>query len=265
MINDEGIETASLPQVKWERPSFQKIYDQDFIRTQRGDRIIGEGVPDEKVPEILNLAYCLLDESEKVPCPVFIPGCTIEKDMGVITHNVKNASGGGYFCNYRWFVVLDRKKKTRNIYLTVSSTDKTVDDSNHVTSPGYSLIIVAIDEDGKIVPRLQVNLNKHLIIDESGFRLEHDGRRSARKTAPLLEYIEKIAPELLNSDNKIEFGHFDSTKNIVLSDTDTAKAFGRVVSYTLLRSELKITEAKQKKSKAKKKVMSKKKLISVKL
>ena len=255
MVREEGMTIASLPQVAWERPSFQKIQDATFGRTQTGI-VIGEGVSDTKVPAILNLAFSLLDESAKVQCPVSVPGCIIEKDHGVVAINAKNPSGSGFFGNYRWLVVTDRNNKKQNMYLAVMASAKTVNDPKYGNSPGDSHLIIVVDEKGKTVPRLSLSLNKYLVLEKSSVQLFHDGRRSARKTEPLLGFIEKMIPELLDDDKKVRFGVINATKNIVLSDTETAETFGRILSYALLRSELKSIEAKKKRQSIKKKIIS---------
>ena len=242
MCDKSNITPVSLPKVQWERPSFESLSDPKACEIHW--QYVGEDTPSKLTSGILNIAFCLLDNSEnnRIECPLVVHGCTITKDYGVIPTVVGNAGAGRYEGNYRWLGVENRHGERRNVYLAVFPV-----------KAQWTYFIIGVEEQGKqaIVSRLQVNLNKHLKSHSNGYRLTHNGQRSGKTIEPLIEHISQTVPELLGTSERIDLGWLDNSKALCLQDIDTAKVIGNAISYALLRSELSEAESKLK-GKAKK-------------
>ena len=254
MCQDIDVKAVALPQIVWERPAFERLSDPKFIERYRYEGLhLGEDVPDELAPMILNLVFCLLDDNERVPCPFTVPGCTIIKDYGVKPMSTGNPGGGNFFGNYRWFGIKDRFGKRQNVYLAIFSTMKTENDPHWGTLKGRSYFYFAIEERGNATPMLQIDLDVYLKPQREGYRLTHNGARSRKKIQPLIDFISETVPELLGTEERICLGWLDGSKNLSLQDKETAEVIGKGISYVLLRSELREKEKKQaKRRKAKK-------------
>lgn len=242
MCEEEGIKYVQLPISAWMRPDYAALSQQDVIAKYVRDGNVGEGSSLELKPSMLNLAFCLLDEKNKIECPLSVPGCTIETDYGVIPMTTGNAGGGSFSGNYRWLGVIDRHGRRQNVYLAVFGMERTEDDGFGAKRAGATTLYFAVEEKGHAVSRLQIRLDSCLKPDGDGYRLTHTGVRSRGKIQPLLDFIGAQVPELLGTTERIVCGHLDTTKNLYLSDRETAQTIGRAVSYLLLRSELRELE-----------------------
>ena len=249
MCASVNIKFANLQPVQWIRPEYTSLSQPDIIKFYTCEGIIGEGSPKELAPFLLNLAFCLLDETNKVECPFTLSGCTIINDYGVIPMTTGNAGGGQFSGNYRWFGVFDRYDKRQNVYIGIFGTGTIPKESSQVIHTDYTTLYFAIEEKGKAISRLQIRLDNCLIPDGEGYRLTHSGVRSRGKIQPLIDFVEENAPELIGKQERIVCGWFDKTRNLYLSDHNVAQTIGNAISYLLLRSEYRRIEQKKKKKK----------------
>lgn len=249
MCASANIKYVHLQSVHWMRPVYATLSQPDVLQKYTWEGLLGEDTPPELASFILNLALCLLDEAHKVECPLSVAGCTIQTDYGVIPMTTGNAGGGKYFGNFRWFGILDRQGNRQNAYVAVLGTGKSTNDSHWGTRAGVSTMVFAIEEKGKATSRLQISLDTCLILDGDGYRLTHTGVRSRGKIQPLLEFIKSNVPDLLGTEERIMCGWLDGTKNLYLSDVGVAETIGKAISYLLLRSEYRLIEKQDKKSK----------------
>lgn len=190
----------------------------------------------------MNLAFCLLDTTHKIECPLSVAGCVIVQDFGTITMSTGNAGGGNFYGDYRWFEVRDRHGQRQNIYIAVFGTMKTQNDPHWGNRAGRTTLYYALEEKGTPVSRLQIQLDTCLKQEGSGYRLTHNGARSQGKIKPLEDFVRNNCPELLGNQYLFDFGWLDHSTNLILSDKQTANAIGRSISYLLLRSELRSAE-----------------------
>lgn len=100
------------------------------------------------------------------------------------------------------------------------------------------MLMVAVDKGGKAISVLQIDLDKHLTPLASGYELTHSGVRSRAKIEDLLPHIQSRAPYLLGGKEKITLGILDASRNLVLSDPQTAKVIANLISYALIRFDL---------------------------
>lgn len=219
----------------WMRPQLDDLSDPEVLDQYVLDGILGERTSEHLRFFILNLYLCLLDESHKLPCPLSMPGCTVVKDHGVIRLTTGNASGGTFDGEHRWFAVEDRNKVRHNVYLMVAANLR-----------GSSLLYAAIEEKGKPVARLQLNLDTGLKPDQHGYRLAHSGVRSRKRTEPLIAFMNDVTPNLLGIDERVVLGWLPADKELVLSDLNTAETIANVLAYVILRSELRQIEREEK-------------------
>jgi hypothetical protein len=111
---------------------------------------------------------------------------------------------------------------------------------------GSSLLYAAIEEKGKPVARLQLNLDTGLKPDQHGYRLAHSGVRSRKRTEPLIAFMNDVTPNLLGIDERVVLGWLPADKELVLSDLNTAETIANVLAYVILRSELRQIEREEK-------------------
>ena len=244
MCSETGLKNVPRSAAQWVRPTYDELYKPEFIRRRRQEYEVGAATPDAMVPFILNMKYCLLDDQERILCPLAVPGCVITEDNGVVPRKIGNASGGGYPGNYRWLGAKDRFGKKRQAYLAVFDTGSDKNIKTGRVSGGYTSLICGIDEKNKIVSRLQIRLDDCLKPQNNGFRLTHTGVRAGKPAEPLLQYVSQQAPELIGADGKIDMGWLDGGNNLYLSDTWVAEIIGRVISYLILRSEFREVESR---------------------
>ena len=109
-----------------------------------------------------------------------------------------------------------------------------------------STLLVAVDRRGQPISVLQIDLDKHLRASDSGHELTHSGVRSRAKIDDLIPHIESQVPYLLGGKERITFGCLDTSKNLVMSDPQTAKVIANIISYSLIRFQLRETKPKKK-------------------
>ena len=242
MLTELNIQLASLPAASWKRPAFEELSNPSILSVYRYNGLLGEDTPDMCAHFFINLAGCLLDDNYHIQCPCKVPGCVIVKDYGIKTMSLGNAGGGSYHGDYRWIGVRDRSNNMHNIYLAVFATGKTINDPVFGTRKGHTYLICGIEEGGKPVSRLQINLDACSQEDGDGYRITHTGARSRGKIQPLVDYISQVAPELLGDNSRFDFGHLKADENLYLSEPAVAEVIGKISSYILLRGELRQLE-----------------------
>lgn len=230
------------PEVKWKRPSYEKLLDGDFITQYVMAGTLGEETPFEIQSIALNLNFCLLDEDHRINCPMEVPGCQLVADYGVVALAVGNAGGGTFDGYYRWLGVIDRNGNRFNVYISIFGVMKAINEPRWGTRKGVTTMVFAIEENGTPVSRLQLRLDDCLLKDHGSFLLTHNGKRSRAKVQPLIRFIEKNVPTLLGTKAPIELGYINNDQDLFLSNSEIAQVIGNAVTYLLLRSELRALE-----------------------
>ncbi|NMA93031.1 MAG: hypothetical protein GX975_00040 [Clostridiales bacterium] len=234
LLSEAGIKSVPDNDFQWVRPDYTEL-ENTQLQNSYLDIYLGGDIDKKLYPAILNLAFMLMDKEHKLQCPFAIPPFTILKDNGLTTKAPGNPGGGSYRGNYRWFSVQDENKRIYNVYLGVFGWVSIEDFGER---RGKSYLVVAVDKNSAPLSILQINLGKHLRSNESKHELGHSGIRSRKPITTLMQYIEKRAPYLLGNKERIRLGSLDTSQNLLLSDTKTAEVVANIISYALLRFEL---------------------------
>lgn len=245
LLSDSGVKEAAMVDAAWIRPDYASLFDP---RKQQAyiDVHYGNGTDIAHRPAILNIAFLLRDSSHTLSCPFEASPFTIIEDKGLTEKAVGNPSGGRYPGAYRWFTVQDNRRHMFQVYMAVFSNYSSAIDLDYSVEGGKSTLLVAVDRRGQPISVLQIDLDKHLRASASGHELTHSGVRSRAKIDDLMPHIESQAPYLLGGKERITFGYLDTSKNLVMSDPQTAKVIANIISYSLIRFQLRETKPKKK-------------------
>lgn len=247
LLTNTGIKTAPQSVKDWERPDYASLSDHRVQQTYV-DVHFGNGTDNDLRPAILNLAFLLRDKNHTLSCPLAAPPFTIIKDNGLTEKAVGNPSGGRYQDYYRWFTVQDNHKRVFQVYLAVFASYTCTAKLDSEYKGGKSTLLVAVDRRGQPISVLQIDLVKHFRASASGHVLTHSGVRSRAKIEDLIPHIESQAPYLLNGKDRITFGCMDTSNNLLMSDPQTAKVIANIISYSLIRFQLRKTTPNKKKA-----------------
>lgn len=242
MLRELNIKPAALPNISWKRPAFENLSKPGTLSAYRNEWIIGEDTPVSRAPFFINLAACLLDDTHCVTSPHKVPGCTIVTDYGIKSMFLGNAGGGGYHGNYRWLGVEDRAGNRHNVYFKISSSGRNPDEVATGKNKWLTYLLCGIEEKGKSVSRLQINLDACTREEGDRVRFTHTGARSRGKIQPLIDYTSQAVPELLGKKDRFDLGALRADRNLYLSEPDVADVIGNIASYLLLRCELRQLE-----------------------
>ncbi|MDD6763014.1 MAG: hypothetical protein PUD92_05200, partial [Clostridiales bacterium] len=147
-----------------------------------------------------------------------------------------NASGGKYDGQYRQLLVKDRFDKEQMVCFSVWGTNG-----------GYTSLVCGIEINSQLISKLQIRLDVCLKSSGNGrFVLTHNGIRSRKSIKSMMDYVRAECPELI-SGNEIFLCSFDNNKNITMDLPEVKDFMLRLISYLILRKELSIIEANNKK------------------
>lgn len=246
MMLDNKTDTPIYSHISyWKRPAFSELNNIAYQEMAIFGGMLGEGTSGNLRPSVLNLCHALLDEKRKIPTNFEIPGHFIIEDRGCLYLSLGNASGSGYPGRYRWLVAHDTKGKTHNVYMAVFGTGLTRNKSGEITGGGYTSLVCGSEENGKVVSRLQINLDRFLIPDIKGHQLTHNGKRAKGTIESMIDFISQQTPTLLDEKKTIQLGWLDTRNELRLSEIATARVIGNLVVYILLRSRIRSLEGQK--------------------
>jgi len=234
MCNKKDFGESVAEKVVTQRPTKETLNNKDIIKAYKcSGLMVGENTKDELTPFILDLSYALLDESYSLVTSYRKFNCKIISDYKTIYMSVGNASGGKYLGNFRKLIVKYNDTEDYNLFFKIAGTGT---DENRVG--GYSSLVCAIEEKGKPVSRLQINLDRYLKKYKTGFSLYHDGRAGSGKNKDIINYVSQNCSELIEN-GEVYLGWLDNSDIITLSDKNGLDLMLRLSSYLILRSRLK--------------------------
>lgn len=235
LISQSKISHPPIPDYHWIRPDYSSLSELDIQQRYLGIYLGGNTSKIMK-PVILNIAFMLLDDSHRLCCPISSFPFVVIKDNGLTTQSPGNPSGHGYHGTFRWFSVQDEQKIIYQVYIGLFGMAWVEHPPDELG--GKNMLMVAVDKGGKAISVLQIDLDKHLTPLTSGYELTHSGVRSRAKIVDLLPHIQRRAPHLLGGKEKITLGTLDTSRNLILSDPQTAKVIANIISYALIRFNL---------------------------
>lgn len=237
MCRDAGI-TAPTNNITTKHPDVSE-FDKETVEYYRNDgRFLGVDTPIELASPILNFAWFFLDTSHKLE-NIKGYGCEIFKDCGIVNTKVSDASGGGFWGEFRRLLVKDRFGKVQSVCFSVFGV------LSEESRGGYTSLVSGIEIEGQLISKLQVMFDRCLkkTYDEH-YILEHSGVRSRKSKQSMIDYAQKCCPGLVRN-GKIYLGKFDNSKNFTGDLPDIRDFLARLVSYVILRKELALIEKKR--------------------
>ena len=224
------------------RFTMEQYHDLEFLRSQEWyPEKIGEDTDEYKIPVIMNLDDCLIDESHR------LEGKLTEKlqvidDLGVGFLNYNDASGGGFGSGYYRLLLLNDLEKNKQFIIgfTIIATGKMVNDSKYGNRDGLTVLVVSRNDGDHDEMSVQVNLNKFLEVVDDKMILTHNAavtRKGATKQE-VMDYVESKVPGIVKN-GQIHLGEVDVSRPLYMDSPDIKKMIGRLVEYSIYRDEYK--------------------------
>lgn len=224
------------------RFSIEQYHDLGFLKSQEWyPEKIGEDTAEYKVPAIINLDDCLIDESH-ILSGKLTKNLEVIEDLGVEFLNYNDASGGGFGSGYyRLLLMNDIENKKQFICgFTIIATGKMVNDSKYGNRDGLTVLVVSRNDGDYDEMSVQINLNKFLEVVEDKLILTHNAavtRKGATKQA-VMDYVESKVHGIVKN-GKIQFGEVDVSRPLYLDNPDVKEMVGKLVEYSIYRDEYK--------------------------
>lgn len=216
-----------LPEiVEYEKLDFTEPLDEDIVNEFYDEGIFGKNTEKKYLPFLINLHNFYQDKDDKVN--------EIEnvEDIGIKVTKYGNASGGGFFGNYRAF--LDYNSNSVVSFAISSMT-------RGENFPVHTSLMFAVDMKGKFHLSLELRVDKHIRFNQNKIEITHDGtitigKLGAAKRSDLINFIENRKPQLIQN-GKIFLGIFDQNKEIKASDEETKEFIKNCMEYAIIRDE----------------------------
>lgn len=194
------------------------------------------------IPLALNFAYLVNDDHDILKSNKY-KGIQILKDLGVRFESYGNAAGGSYPGYYRSFLIEDYKHNHQVVSLSIFGTAKHSQDKVFGTRSSNTYLIVALDDFKKSHNSLQLNIDKYTNIHTNHYDVWHDGkmavgRQGSAKKQHVIDYVQKLAPELICDKGRIKIGAVNRDKQMDWSQKETITFMMNLIKYSLLRDEL---------------------------
>lgn len=222
------------------RPEVSEFTHEEIRNYKNDGQYLGMDTPETLAPLVLNLAWFFLDSTYRME-NIEGYGCKVIKDLGAINTVVSNASGGTFPGQYRQLLVRDRLGKEQMLCFSVFGV-----------LSGYTSLVCPIEINGQLITKLEIRLDKCFSkVYGNKYILEHNGVRSRKTIASMMDYVRKTCPQLIRND-KVFLGEFDNSQNITIDSPGTKDFMARLITYVILRKELSLIEAEKKNKEIKK-------------
>lgn len=224
----------------WKRPGFSELMSVKTINQFKDLGWIGEETNKILYPLIIDLAGFLQDTKINFS-PLKLNDLNIIEDGHRYT-SFGNAAGGSWLGDYRYFILEDKDGNHQIVSISILGSLKCENHPRFGNRKGKTTLIVAIDDFDKSHNSIQLNLDKYTKVCDGKFIIWHDGtittgKYGATKREELIDYIKIHDPELLNNDNTVKLGIFDTSKQITWEQDETRNFIERLIKYALIRDQ----------------------------
>lgn len=224
----------------WRRPRFEELSSKAEFEKGKELGILGASTAFSMGSFFLNISGALLEEKKRISIDEF--SLPVICDGGLRYSQFGNAAGGTWVGDYRYFVVSDENGNQQIISFSIIGSFEYKDDEFWGNRPGYTHLIVAIDDFDKRHNSLQLNLDKFVEKHGERYTIFHDGRitvgrKGAAKKADLLKYVYEVAPELVDVQGRIFLGVFDGSREIDCHQKQMIDFLSRTMKYALVRDK----------------------------
>ena len=211
---------------KYEKIKFIEPIDKDIVNEFYDLGIFGENTEKIYLPFLINLYNFYQDKQDKVI------GIENVEDIGIKVTKYGNASGGGFFGNYRAFLNYNYNSV---VSFAISSMTR------GENFPVHTSLMFAVDMKGKFHLSLELRVDKHIKFHKNKIEITHDGtitigKLGAAKRKDLIEFIEIRKPNLIQN-GKIFLGLFEVDKEIKATDNETIEFIKNCIEYAIIRDE----------------------------
>jgi len=216
--------------VKRKRPSLKDLFSNEVQCLYKGKNKLGGATKKELFPFIINLDSMLKDFKDKkftMPLPFKTPYFTIIKHY-IRKTTFGNAAGGAYTGRYRSFLIRDGKGNNQIISMNIFGV------------PGFTSLVVAVDDYEKSHHSLQLNIDRHVRQENGVYTVCHNGALTKGNTGPVktrvvIDYVKAKRPDLV-IDNEIVLGHLPD--NELFTWNNSRKLICNLIHYALLREDI---------------------------
>lgn len=226
--------SVPIKNITSKRPDVSEFTHEEIQNYKNDGQYLGMDTPETLAPLVLNLAWFFLDSTYRME-NIEGYGCKVIKDLGAINTVVSNASGGTFPGQYRQLLVRDRFGKEQMLCFSVFGV-----------LSGYTSLVCPIEINGHLITKLEIRLDKCFSkVYGNKYILEHNGVRSRKTIASMMDYVRKTCPQLIRND-KVFLGEFDNSQNITIDSPGAKDFMARLIAYVILRKELSLIEADEK-------------------
>lgn len=240
LLDKESFKRIYDDSENWKRPKFSEVLSSKTINKFMDIGWIGEGTNQTLYPLIVDLAGFLQDTTTSF-APVKLNGLNIIED-GHRYSKFGNAAGGSWTGDYRYFMLEDKDGNHQIISISIMGSLKCENHPKFGNRKGHTALVVAIDDFDKSHNSIQLNIDKYTKVNGSKFTIWHDGtitvgKSGAAKREELINFIKVHEPKLLNDDDTVKLGTFDTSKQITWSQVEAKDFIERLIRYALVRDE----------------------------
>lgn len=240
LLDKENFKLMCDDSKPWERPKFSEVMSRQTINEFMNLAWIGEDTNKDLYSLIIDLAGFIQDTKTNL-APINLNGLNIIED-GHRYSNFGNVAGGSWAGDYRYFILEDKDGNHQIISISIFGTLKCENHPKFGNRKGHTTLVVAIDDFDKSHNSIQLNIDKYTKINGSKFTIWHDGtitvgKGGAAKREELINFVKANEPKLLNSDNTIQLGTFDTSKQITWAQNETKSFIEKLIRYALVRDE----------------------------
>lgn len=239
---NQSLKGNIIKDIPYERHLLKEIYETSTFNYFLNWGHIGVDTKLDLYPFICNFVDLLFDKKSDFENLSF-KGFKIIKDLGTVIDSFGNAAGGNWSGEYKKLLIQDSFGNHQTVGLGVFGSSKFKNHPQFGNSRGYTYLIVSIDDYDKSHNSLQLNIDKHVLLNNGFYHITHNGKltNGHRGSLPLntvVNYIKKNAPHLITKHDKLQLGVLPDKKLFRHTDKDVVSLIGNLVHYALLRDEL---------------------------
>lgn len=225
----------------WKYPPFQFPYPQEIIE-QYTNGIVIHAQSNNWVQQfgISLITSCFNGEIEFKP--MTFGEFEIVEDKGYKYCRFGNASGGSWAGSYKSLLVRRKEENLKLINLSVLAA-----------AAGYTVLIIAIEDELRVHNSLQLNLDRYLKkVDGNKVLITHSGKIAvgnigAFPNQEVLDFVKPHMPHLKMDGKNIILGELDLSKPFLIENPEVLSFIQNLIAYAILRDDFRNLKVEQRK------------------
>ncbi len=202
--------------------------------------IVGEDTNEKHYSFLINL-YGLLYDPKTQLLDLNSNGFRFVKDIGFNTVTFGNAAGGSWTGTYRRFILEDDKGEHQIISVGLRGKLSGRNHPVYGNSTGYTMLLIAIDNDERSHLSLQLALDRFISIEGNKYSIFHDGTLTAGNkgrvsSQEVIDFIKAKKPTLIRN-NKVFLGTLDNSLKLTFNNEGVKEFVQNLIDYAILRDQ----------------------------